>query len=215
MPVQVDPASPDDLDAIAALLGKAFDAPPDAAFLDRRLLEWKYFEPFGARSLPRSYVLRRDGAVMAHCVAMPMDLRVAGGRAGSSPLPAVCFMDWAGSRELPGAGSILMKKLLAQSAVAIVAGGSTATRQTIPRLGFRIHGAVELFARVIRPWRQARSRPSAGAVKNVARLARNTWWSVRPAGASRGWCVRPVEAFQRLIDSADLDTAAQQSPQYL
>lgn len=217
MAVRLEPSTPGDLDAIASLLTTAFNAPTDASFVDRRLLQWKYFEPYGAGSLPRSYVLKQDDDIVAHCVSAPLTMRVAAHecRAATSS-PAVCFTDWAGGRRLPGAGIILMKKLMAQSPVAIVAGGSDATRQAIPRLGFTIRDSIDIYARVIRPLRQARTRPSAGLLKDAARLARNAAWSRAPVGdVASGWSARPVAAFQTVAAHDGSETAAEHAAEYL
>lgn len=217
MAVRLEPSSPADLGAIASLLTTAFGAPADASFVERGLLQWKYFEPCGAGSLPRSYVLRQDDDIVAHCVAAPLTLRLPPDGGGvSTSTSGVCFTDWAGGRRLPGAGIILMKKLMALSPVAIVAGGSEATRQAIPRLGFTIRDSIDVYARVIRPLRQARTRPPAGLMKGAARLARNTAWSRTPLGAvARGWSARPVASFETAAEHDRADAAAVHDADYL
>ena len=217
MPVSFEPSKPADVDEIASLLTTAFNAPADAAFVERRLLQWKYFEPYGDGSTPRSYVLRQGDAIVAHCVAAPLTLRLAPrGEATPAHASAICFTDWAGGRKLPGAGVMLMKKLMAQAPIAIVAGGSDATRQAIPRLGFAIRDTIDIYARVVRPLRQARTRPSSGIAKDIARFARNMAWSRAPLGAiAPGWDARPVAHFDSVATSDEALARAEHSTDYL
>lgn len=195
MPVTLDQTTPADLDAIAALLCAAFGAAPGAPFVDRRLLQWKYLDGPAGCGAPRSYVLRQGSAVVAHCAVSPLTLRVPGSGGGAPRgLSAFCFMDWAGGRQLPGAGLMLMKKLMAQVDVAIVAGGSDATRAIVPKLGFREAQALDTFARVVKPVRQARGRPRTSLLSDGARLARNAAWSLAPWGTlPSGWRAVPLE----------------------
>jgi hypothetical protein len=209
MAVTLRPAVPGDTEQIAALLGAAFQAAAGAPFTAPALLHWKYFESFGEGSLPRNHVLVQGQTIVAHCVAMPLPLCVPRAAAPErvERLSAVCFMDWVAGRELPGAGAILMKKLMSQAQVAVVAGGSATTRSVIPRLGFEPRGSLRVFARVLRPWRQARTRPSAGPLRDAARLARNTAWSRMPLGTiAAEWRAIPVRRF----DDDDDDGAAWQ-----
>lgn len=105
---------------------------------------------------------------------------------------------------------------MAQVPIAVVAGGSDATRKTIPRLGFAVRDAIDVFARVVRPIRQARTRPRTGVVKDAARFARNAWWSLRPMGAlAPGWSARQVQSFGRDIEHDRSDTAAAHTAEYL
>jgi hypothetical protein len=199
MAVTLRPAVPGDTEQIAALLGAAFQAAAGAPFTAPALLHWKYFESFGDASLPRNHVLVQGETIVAHCVAMPLPLCVPGAAAPErvERLSAVCFMDWVAGRELPGAGAILMKKLMSQAQVAVVAGGSPMTRSVIPRLGFEPRVSLRVFARVLRPWRQARTRPSAGPLRDAARLARNTVWSRMPLGTiAAEWRATPLSRFE-------------------
>ena len=222
MALRVEPATPGDADAIAALLTTAFGAPPDAPFADRRLLQWKYFESFGPRSVPRSHVLRQGDTIVAHCLASPLMLRVPSPEVATADgkqdiaLSAVCFMDWAGARQVPGAGVILMKRLLAHADVAIVAGGSDATRHAVPRLGFVRHDTIDIYARVVRPLRQARSRPSAGLWKDAARLARNALWSLAPLGPlASDWQAVRIDAFCGTTEGTRAEAFAEHTATYL
>jgi hypothetical protein len=220
MAVRLEPAGEQDLDGIRALLAAAFNAPADASFLDERLLRWKYFESCGPDTLPRSYLLKQNDTIVAHCVALPLSLRLPG-HASTNGHPervsAVCFLDWAGGRGLPGAGAILMNKLTAAADVAIVAGGSDATRAAIGRLGFVARNRIDVCARVVRPVRQARTRASSGKWKALARLARNAAWSKTPLGElAEDWRAKQVESFTPLPDRRTAAAALpEHTPEYL
>src|SRR5882672_2144912 len=99
--------APADLDAVRALLREVFEAAPDAAFLNEGLLRWKYFMPGPQWEGPRSYALKQDELIKAHCGVWPMNLNFAGRQ-----ITCLCFVDWASDRRLPGAGVLLKKKLM-------------------------------------------------------------------------------------------------------
>jgi hypothetical protein len=192
MPLDLQPSSVSQLEDIAGLLCEAFAAPRDARFADPDLLKWKYFDSAAVWERPCSYVLRESEALAAHCALAPIKLLVPGRPA----ISGVCFMDWVSSRQMPYAGLVLKKRLLSSADIAIVTGGTAATRALIPKLGFAIHASVETFARVVRPWRQWRTRPHTSTWKDAARLARNVVWSRAPLGrVSRDWQALPVERF--------------------
>ncbi len=186
MALRAEPTSPADLEDIARLLCSAFDASPDARFVNRDLLRWKYLESAAENAPARSYVLRQGPDIVAHCAMVPLAFSV--DRHDPMPAPDVetisgaCFMDWVGDRRVPGAGVTLLKKMLTLVDVGIIAGGSEATRALAPRLGFKPRQTVSVFARVIRPLEQARTRPRTSLWRDAARFARNAAWSVRALG---------------------------------
>lgn len=196
MTLQLQAATPDQVDDIAALLCQAFNAPPDAAFADRRLLHWKYFASAEVFHRPSSFVLTHAESVVAHCAVAPMSLVMPREQKGHEATESVCPMDWVSGRQLPGAGLLLMKRLTALAEVAMIVGGSELTRAVIPKLGFSIRGSVDTFARVVRPLRQWRTRVSRNRWSDATRLLRNTVWSFAPLGAlSADWTALPVERF--------------------
>jgi hypothetical protein len=58
-------------------------------------------------------------------------------------------------------------------------------------MGFKHHGTAQIYARVLRPLGQFRSRKFDGA-RAFARLARNTQWSRAPLASSAGWTCSPT-----------------------
>lgn len=182
---------PADLDAVANLLVSVFDLPANDLLVNRDLLEWKYFAPGPQWDGARSYVLRKGEKIFAHCAVWPLNLHFAG-----REVTCLCYIDWAGLSALPGAGFMLKKKLMKLSRTSIVVGGSEETREIVPKLGFALIGDVQLFARVVRPWKQAQTRPPEPLPKRVARLARNTLWSMSGGvGATRDWYAKQVSSF--------------------
>jgi hypothetical protein len=211
MAVVIEASTPADLDEIAALMATAFRTSPDARFLDRRLLEWKYFSPGPHWNGSRSYVLRKDDAICAHCAVWPLTFSVDG-----REQKAVCFVDWASGKQLPGAGIILMKKLLSYADLGIVAGGSADTQSVIPKLGFKQAGRIDSYARVVRPFQQYRRRPSQGLPRDAARLVRNFLWSFAPQPSiPSGWSTKQVQSFAASGVLPSPDSAPARSAEFL
>src|SRR6476660_760158 len=163
--LEFTPTIADDLNAVASLMLAGFKAEPDASFVDRRLLQWKYFESGPEWQGSRGYVLRQGDVIQAHCGVWPVHLSVAG-----SNVSCLCFVDWVSDRNVPGRGFMLKKKLMSFAETSIVVGGTDDTRAVIPKLGFKPVSEVGFFVRVVRPWRQFRTRPTEGVGKDVARL---------------------------------------------
>jgi hypothetical protein len=190
-----------ELDAVANLLLSAFNAPPGAAFADLELLRWKYFEPGPQWQGSRSYVMRKDDLIHAHCAVWPLNLHFAG-----KEISCLCYIDWANRSDLPGAGFMLKKKLMKLSDTSIVVGGSAETREIVPRLGFVHVSEVESFGRVVRPWKQYRSRPAEAVLKGAARFARNASWSFFARSvAPKNWSAERIESFSSPLND-DVDT---------
>src|SRR5215470_16808605 len=178
MEIRLQPTTLSDLDAVVEALVTGFRVTPDAPFLARRSLRWKYFEPGPRWEGTRSYLLMEGDAVRAHCGVSPINLGFAG-----RIVTCLCFTDWVGSQRFPGAGVLLKQRIMGFAETAIEVGGTADTQAVIPRLNYKVAGNVGVFARVVRPWKQFRTRSSEGIGKDVARLARNAMWSRAPAGA--------------------------------
>lgn len=208
MAVQLQPTTPAQLDDIAALLCEAFDAPPDVDFVDRRLLQWKYFAAAEVWQRPCSYVLMQGESVAAHSAVAPLNLVIPHNQedhAETNRVSGICFMDWVSGRQLPGAGLLLMKRLASENDFAIVAGGTDDTLSVVPKLGFTLHASLDTFARIIRPLRQWRTRPTTSLGKDAARVLRNTAWSLAPLGAlDAEWTAKPVESFTEATTTSSL-----------
>jgi hypothetical protein len=185
-----------DLVAVTELLVSVFNSTPDSPFVNPQLLRWKYFESGPQWEGPRSYMLRRAGQVHAHCALWPLNLHYSG-----AEITCLCYIDWANRSDLPGAGFMLKKKLMKLADTSIVVGGSAETREIVPKLGYVHVSDVTSFARVVRPWKQFRTRPSEALLKGTARLSRNTLWTVSSsASIPRDWSAVQVDSFGGSLD---------------
>jgi hypothetical protein len=101
----------------------------------------------------------------------------------------VRVLDWASSA--PGMGVALMNQMSKIADVVLGVGGSEDTLRVLPAMGFKHHGTARIYARVLRPWGQFRTRRFDGA-RAIARLLRNTEWSRAPAASEAGWTCSPA-----------------------
>jgi hypothetical protein len=147
-------------------------------------------------------------SITAHCAIAPLNLVMPSEQEhqeATNSVSAMCFMDWASGPQLPGAGVLLYKRLMSLADVAIVAGGSDATRAIIPRLGFKVHASVDTFARIVRPLRQWRTGPPTRTWRDAARVLRDTAWSLAPLGTlSADWTATPVNSFAEATNGISL-----------
>ncbi len=188
MPFELRRTSPDDYEAIVELCAAAMGVGPDAPFLDRDQVAWKCWQEHPWWDGSRGYVIERDGEIAAHGCAWPVFVR----RDGKT-LPGFNLIDWAALDRFPGAGLILVKKLLRQVPRMYNIGGAEDTVAVLPRLGFQQIHEHCLAAKPLRPLVQAKTHPRRNW-KLPARLARNLLWA--RSGASqpeRGWRATRVD----------------------
>ncbi len=196
MSLSFSATTPDDIADISAFLISGFNAAPDAPFAQPEILNWKYFASGPQWESSRSYVLRQDAQIKAHCGVWPMNLEVRG-----EQVSCLAFLDWLSDRDLPGAGVLLKKKLMKMAATSVVVGGSEDTRAVVPRIGFHHVSDVTTFARVVRPLNQSRTRPRESVARRSARLLRNTAWSLKSKGkVDSAWTANRVDSFLSLPD---------------
>jgi len=154
-------------------LTAAFHLPKTAPFVEPRLMNWKYDEPRPDWTGSRSYAWMESGKIAAHACICPVTYR-----AGDREIQASYLIDWAASRNSPGAGALLLRNLASFFPVLLAIGGSSDTRQILPKLGYRQAGELAFYVRVLRPWRQVRTDPVRRGWKAPLRLARNLFWSL-------------------------------------
>ncbi len=182
------------LETVAAFLQKSFHVAADAPFLDRSLLRWKYYEPGPSWPGSRSYVLSDGGQFLAHAAIWPLQLQVDGRiRSGLG------FSDWGASEDHRGIGLLLVKKLVALTPFTLVIGGAEITRQILPRMGFQPWADLPVYARVLRPFQQLRTRPSYLGWKEPARLCRNISWSAKRMIHSGSWIAERSEPDEEIL----------------
>lgn len=183
------------LETIAGLLQRAFQAEAGASLLNRDYLRWKYYDDWSERRGSRSFVLSDGEEILAHAVIWPVQLRLSAGvRDGIS------FGDWVAGEQHRGVGLTLLKKLMQLSSFVLVTGGAPITRAILPRAGFKPWGERQIYARVVRPFRQGLSRDDHKGWKEPLRVARNTVWSFgtrTPTGEWRAIEAPPTEGLVR------------------
>jgi Acetyltransferase (GNAT) domain len=153
-----------DLPALAKFLVRVYQFDPPDHHADTRLLEWKYLSPRPGWDGSRSYVLEKDGEIVAHGGVSPVTFRLPTGGTVSS----LTITDWAADPSNPGVGVMLYRKLTEMAPTSFVIGGAPVTRQIVPRIGFRHVGDALTYTCWLRPWREFRTRPCTG--RSVLRL---------------------------------------------
>jgi hypothetical protein len=144
------PSSFADLEGLRRLLAQAFGTAPNAPFIEPAMLSWKYWNARDDWSTPRSYVLERDGVIVAHAGIWPMTCRT-----GSDTIRGIQMIDWASARESPGAGLALVQRLATMFDFIYSIGGSEMTRKVLPTFGFVEFSREWKGLRPLRPLRQA------------------------------------------------------------
>jgi hypothetical protein len=157
------------------------DVPPE--FLKPAFLNWKFFRSRPGWEGSRSFIVQREGSILAHACVWPTAFHTPAKTVSSCHL-----LDWVASPDAPGAGITLYRELMDLSETTIVIGGSPQAQRLLPKLDFRPYGSLRYFSRVIRPLRQFCARPKQSVRREVLRFARNTVWtlpSLKRAGT--GW----------------------------
>jgi len=155
---------PSDLPALARFLVRVYKFEPSDLHADPRMLEWKYLYPRPDWEGSRSYVLEKDGEIIAHGGVFPVTFRLPTG----DTVGSLTITDWAADPAIPGVGVMLYRKLMQMAPTSFDIGGAAATREMLPRIGFRNIGEAVTFAGWLRPWREFRRRPGTG--RSVLRL---------------------------------------------
>jgi hypothetical protein len=102
--------------------------------------------------------------------------------------------DWAAERSVPGAGVMLMRKLLDKVSPIFVVAGTPPARQVLPKIGFRHAGVALAYTRWVRPWREFQVRPKT--FRSILRLSHGLVHSVRPRHTVvQDWDSIPVNNF--------------------
>jgi len=218
-------AKQNDLPALAKFLVRAYKFEPSDFHFDPRLLEWKYLYPRTGWQGGRSYLLERDGNIVAHAGVGPLVFHLPTGQVVNS----LTIMDWAADSTVPLAGITLFRKLMEMAPTTFIIGGAPVTRKIMPHIGFRPVGETEIYAAWLRPWREFRTRPRTG--RSVLRLLHglahpfpirsrlNMYWesvrvsefddSLRPilSGEKRTWtfCQRTVADLNYLLKCPHLE----------
>lgn len=186
----IRPTERKDLPALANFLVRVYKFDSTGHHADTKLLEWKYLCPRPSWKGSRSYVLEKDGRIVAHCGVCPVTFQLPSGDA----LESITMTDWAADSSIPGVGVMLYRKLMAMAPTSFVIGGAPVTRQIVPRIGFRQVGEAATYSAWLRPWREFLVRPLVG--RSFARLLHGWTHPVRiREELSRPWVYTRVTEF--------------------
>jgi len=197
MPVSFDTTTPELEGEIWQFLSGVFGLPERSPVFSSGALAWKYFDEHPWWPNGRSYVLRTSEGIAAHGCISPVRFERDG-----QPVECMQIIDWAAGNLIPGAGLIVFRRCLeASGGSLLVIGGSADTLKIIPRLKwFSRRGDVYRYARPLRPSRHFRY--SARGPRDLARFARNLYWSLRPLPGAGSWSCRRARPDDELFSSA-------------
>jgi hypothetical protein len=190
--MRIEQVRVDQRDEIVAFLRKVYQAAEDAAFLDPRLMDWKYFEERPDWSGTRSYVLRAGSRIAAHGGIVFTTLLLPQG-----PVTSVQIIDWAADKAFPGAGLVLVKQLVELGDVNIGLSPNPQSESVLklPQSGHEVFARNLRMSRVIRPWRRLRDDRPFG-VKAAAHVILDSLRAIgAPRGGSSPWSATPVDIF--------------------
>jgi hypothetical protein len=189
--------SPGDAPQLASLFKNVLGMPPGSPGLDPRLLAWKYWQARADWTEPRSYVLEKEGRIVAHAGIWPLIL-------GSQdcPVRGIQMIDWAASHEASGAGLALVRRFVNMFDFIYSIGGSDITQKILPAFGFHVHTRAWRAGRPLRPIRQLLTHQTRNWIL-IPRLFRNYLWSRTPPRRRRHpWTARQISPSQ-LITQPD------------
>ena len=149
------------------------------------LLHWKLWAPREDYTEPRSYVLERNGNIIAHAGIWPILLRTSAGSVRGCHL-----FDWAADSRALGAGVAIVQRIGEMFDFVYAIGGAQMTQKIIPAIGFKKVGEEWAAARPLRPFRQVLTHQYKDW-RMPARLVRNAMWSVIPMSLrAGGWAIQ-------------------------
>ncbi len=183
-----------DLPALAKFLVRAYQFDPSDYHADLRLLEWKYLHASPKWHGSRSYLLEREGQIMAHCGVCPVTFQLP----DATTVDSLTMMDWAADSSAPGVGVSLFRKLMEMAPASFIIGGAPATRQIVPRIGFRRVADAPTYSAWLRPWQEFRTR--LRSPRSTLRLLHGLTHRARGAKrATAEWDFNPVRQFDESL----------------
>jgi hypothetical protein len=178
-------STPDDEAQIIDMLRRAWAGRPTTDhFLQPELVRWKFWEPCAGWPENRSWVVERDGRIVAHAAIWPV-LTV---RTGEKTDTGISMLDWGSEPNSAGAGVPLLKRLLQPYDFGLCVGGSAMTQAILPRIGFSAIGEAVNWTRPLRPLKRLMQNPSLDGARG---LPGKIVWAQRPSkSVDRRWtCV--------------------------
>jgi hypothetical protein len=148
-------------------------------------MSWKYWDARPDFAEPRSYVLESDGTMIGHVALWALEYQGVRG---------VHMIDWAATRNSPGAGISMVQRLARMFDYIVAIGGSETTRKVLPAFGFKQVAQTWEAARPLKPARQIATHQTRNW-KLAARLVRNSVWAIAPLVTPPvGWGIQEVAA---------------------
>jgi hypothetical protein len=185
---ELRPTEQKDLRVLSEFLLRIFKLKPSDFHVDPRLLEWKYLYPRDSWPGGRSYLLEKDGKIIAHCGTCPVTFHLPDG----TIVKSITYMDWAADPSTHGAGKTLFTELMKMTPTSFAIGGTSDT--ILPRIGFRLIGKVACYSAWFRPWREFQTRGWTG--RSTLRLLHGLTHPAPNYGrACAGWDFAPVNPF--------------------
>jgi hypothetical protein len=174
------PTTPEDAPQLRDFFQRVFRNNAGPALLSPDHMHWKYWTPRPDWEGSRSYVVERDGNIVAHGAAWPLCLNAAGRLSG------FYLYDWGADAESPGMGAAVFGRMARLVDLVWVAGGTDEATRTRAATGFRKVRPVFNYALPLHPARMELTRPSRNW-KMLARLFRNLCWRLGAAAPAHGW----------------------------
>jgi hypothetical protein len=205
------PTSVEDVNPLCQFLARAFAFELTAPMLKPSVIAWKYWDRRGDFAGPRSYVLEKDGVIVAHAGLWPLTFG-----AGESAVRGIHMIDWASAKESAGAGLAIVQKLASIFDFIVGIGGSEMTRKVLPAFGFVQYRQVWRGARPLHPIQQAMTHQTRNW-KLAPRLVRNAMMGMTGATPYRRWTasqIVPNEVAQDLQIGPDDAHFAPRAPEF-
>jgi hypothetical protein len=183
MAYQIRATTPEDAVDILELLKRSWPAAPSQL----AHLHWKYWQPRADWTTPRSFILAKNGIIVAHAGVIPGIYADASHR-----LRLLHMIDWVARPEAVGAGVVLLKHVQGIADGLLAVGGSAQTLSILPRIGASPRGTVASYVRVLRPLRRLTADPRP-TWRVLPRFLRGVYWQLSaPSVIPGGWTSRPV-----------------------
>src|SRR5665213_3149975 len=137
---------------LSRFLGNGFQMTPrQRGILSPEMLRWKYFEPRGHWTGPRSFIVEADGKILAHIGVTTTEFVMAHDPAQT--VPAVFPVDWLSSQQGGMLGAMLMLKAFGRGQVQYSFGSTESGQKVLLGAGFKPVCRVPSFWKVFRPGR--------------------------------------------------------------
>ena len=174
--------SPEDATSIRQFFQKHQNAGSTLATVDAETMAWKYWSPHPYWEGSRSYVLKREGQIVAHGAVVPAWCVF-----GQDRFRAFHLIDWVASPTSQGAGTSLHLRVQQFANANFAVGGTDMTQQILPALGFRELGKSTKFVRPLRSLKRF-TAAQGKSWRTVAQAGRSALWSLQaPGGPPSGW----------------------------